>query len=52
MYSYVTQFRTIVLNGSMPEPKLIIYGIGVAISVLIFGTWSFYKSQDKFILYI
>ena len=52
MYSYVTQFRTIVLNGYMPEPKLIIYGIGVAVCVLMFGTWSFYKTQDKFILYI
>ena len=52
MYSYVTQFRTVVLYARMPDEKLIIYGIGVALIMLLFGTWSFYKTQDKFILYI
>lgn len=52
MYSYVTQFRTVVLYARMPDAKLIIYGTGVALIMLLFGTWSFYKTQDKFILYI
>lgn len=52
MYSYITQFRTVVLEACMPDAKLIIYGTGVALGVLLFGTWSFYKTQDNFILYI
>lgn len=52
MYSYVTQFRLIVLSGVFPDAKWIIYGFGVAIASLIIGSIVFSKTQDKFILYI
>lgn len=52
LYSYVTQFRTIVLEGCFPDPRLILYGFGVAFAVLTIGTIVFFKNQDKFILYI
>lgn len=52
MYGYITQFRTVVLYARMPEARMILYGTAVALLMLLLGTWSFYKTQDKFILYI
>ena len=52
MYSYITQFRTIVLYQTMPDPRLIVYGFAISFAVLVIGTASFMKNQDRFILYI
>lgn len=52
LYAYITQFRTIVLDGTCPDMRLIIYGFIVSFIMVGFGTWVFMKSQDKFILYI
>ena len=52
LYSYITQFRTIVLDGALPDPRLIIYGYVVSLLALLVGTMVFFRSQDKFILYI
>lgn len=52
LYSYITQFRSIVLDGVFPDVRLIIYGFGVAGLSLIIGSIIFLKKQDKFILYI
>ncbi len=52
LYSYITQFRTIVLEGLFPDTRLIIYGFVVAFASLLIGTWVFMKNQDRFILYI
>lgn len=52
MYHYINQFRTLVLEHCMPSMETFVYGFAVAIVFLIFGTWSFQKNQDKFILYI
>lgn len=52
LYSYITQFRMIVLDGCFPDLRLIVYGFVVAFIMLIVGTFIFFKNQDKFILYI
>ena len=52
IYFYVTQFRTIVLEQSMPELELIAGGVLVSFVMLIFGTLCFLKNQDRFILFI
>lgn len=52
LYSYITQFRTIVLEGVFPDPRLIFYGCVVATASLVAGCIIFLKNQDKFILYI
>ena len=52
LYSYITQFREIVLNNTFPDIRLIIYGCIVSIISLIVGIFVFIKKQDKFILYI
>lgn len=52
MYHYITQFRTVVLTSALPTLDTIVYGFGVAFGVLILGTWSFFRAQDRFILYI
>lgn len=52
LYSYITQFRTIVLYGVFPDYKLVLYGFIVAVVSLIIGSLCFLYQQDKFILYI
>ncbi len=52
LYSYIQQFRMIVLEGLAPDMRLVFYGFVVALGTLILGTLIFFKSQDKFILYI
>ncbi len=52
IYAYITQFRQIVLYGVFPDPRLIIYGFAMALLMMLLGTWSFLRSQDRFILYI
>ena len=52
LYSYITQFRTIVLDGAFPDMRLIVYGVVVAGLSLAIGLFVFLKKQDKFILYI
>lgn len=52
LYSYIQQFRTIVLASSCPDPRLVIYGFIVAVVMLFLGTVFFIRTQDSFILYI
>lgn len=52
MYHYVTQFRTLVLEQSIPDIGTLVYGFVLAFVFLLLGTCSFLKNQDKFILYI
>ena len=52
MYSYITQFRVIALQGVFPGWKLIAVGLFWAFFFLLFGVWRFWKNQDRFILYI
>lgn len=52
MYHYITQFRTLVLYQKLPDAGTLLYGTGLAVLFVIWGTWSFLRSQDRFILYI
>lgn len=52
LYSYITQFRTIVLESVCPDMRLVAYGFCVAFLMMGFGSLVFMKSQDRFILYI
>ena len=52
LYSYITQFRTVVLMQQLPELGMILQGIIIAMAVLVLGTVCFMKNQDRFILYI
>lgn len=52
MYFYIAQFRQVVLENRMPDVNLILAGFVAAGIALLVGTWSFLKTQDKFILYI
>lgn len=52
LYSYITQFRTIVLESAFPDYRLIAYGFIVSFVSLLIGTIVFMKKQDRFILYI
>lgn len=52
LYSYITQFRMIVLEQILPDPRLICYGFGISFLMLVIGTVCFIKNQDRFILYI
>ena len=52
MYSYISQFRSIILYGQMPQWDVVVRGCSASIIVMIIGIWSFKKTQDEFILYI
>ncbi|MFA6845369.1 MAG: ABC transporter permease [Sphaerochaetaceae bacterium] len=52
LYSYMTQFRDYVLYGQIPSAHLVLLGCGWSLFFLILGAATFYKAQDKFILYI
>lgn len=52
LYSYITQFRTIVLECMLPDIRLVLYGFMVSFVMMGVGTLVFLKTQDKFILYI
>lgn len=52
MYTYITQFRDVVLNGQLPGYMLQLSGWGFALAALAIGTLVFSKNQNKFILYI
>lgn len=52
MYFYIGQFRDLVYYGRMPGHIIIMAGCSCAVLMLVFGLWSFMRSQDKFILYI
>lgn len=52
MYSYIAQFRMLVLENQMPSFDMIMDGCLIAVVILGIGLYSFFKTQDKFILYI
>lgn len=52
MCNYITQFRTIVLQGQLPDVGSVLIGFGIGVVFMFIGTWCFFKNQDKFILYI
>jgi len=52
LYHIVRAFRTILINGTSPEPKALLYCVIASVVPLVIGIWVFRKSQDKFILYI
>lgn len=52
MYLYIEQFRDIILYGCLPDIKLVLKGIIVAVIFFEIGIITFLKKQKKFILYI
>ena len=52
LYAFIAQFRTIALEASFPDLKLILHGFLVSVLMLVFGAWRFARNQDRFILYI
>lgn len=52
MFSYIDQFRQVILNAQFPELNSTLLGSFFALATLILGSWYFNKKQDEFILYI
>lgn len=52
MYYYVNYFRSLVLEGKFPDIETNIICFLIGIVTLIAGLFTFYKSQDRFILHI
>ena len=52
MYSYITQFRDLVLIGQIPGYRVVLAGVIYAILIFAIGFFTFKKNQNKFILYI
>ena len=52
MYQYVTFFRTLVLDATMPSLEQFLFCIGYAVGFLALGTLVFRALKKKFILYV
>ena len=52
LYIYVTIARTLVLDGKLPDPTLLIAGLCFSVLTLITGAVIFREKKKKFILYI
>lgn len=52
MYYYVKFFRSLVLENVYPDLYLNLICFGIGFITLLIGLVTFYKSQDKFILYL
>lgn len=52
MYFYIGQFRALIHAGTLPEIYLVVSGVIAAIVMLGIGMWTFFRSKDRFILYI
>jgi lipopolysaccharide transport system permease protein len=52
MYCYIQQARLMFISHAFPSTLLIVRGCVEAVLILIVGVWSFYKTQDKFILHL
>jgi len=52
MYFYIAQFRAIIHQGTLPDMWFVLAGIVAAFLSLVAGTLFFFKSKDRFILYI
>jgi len=52
LYFYIQQTRMIFLQNVLPSADLVLRGGLTAVVLLALGLLSFYKTQDKFILYI
>lgn len=52
MYCFITYFRQIVLEGTIPNIGLNMICMLYALLALIIGTIVFYRNQDKFILHL
>lgn len=52
MYHYVNYFRQLVLEGQVPGLAENVLCLSIGIVSMLIGLFTFYKSQDKFILHI
>lgn len=52
LYHYISYFRLLIREGTLPTLKLNVYCFGMGIAMLGIGLYVFWKKQDKFILYI
>lgn len=52
MYYFVTCFRSLIMEGIVPETIIFIKCFGYAIIMLIIGVLMFKRTQDKFILHL
>jgi len=52
LYYFLRSARSCVLDGVPPEPFLYFQCLMIALGALLLGALVFYKSQDKFVLYL
>lgn len=52
LYHIIRVFRIILIDGASPEPKAYLLCLLASAVPLVLGVWVFYKSQEKFVLYL
>lgn len=52
LYYYVSQMRSLIYQGQLPQLRYILCGCSAALIMLFIGADTFQKSKDRFILYL
>lgn len=52
LYYYVSQFRSLIYYGELPDARMFVGGWIMAFLMLVIGVYFFQRSKNKFILYI
>ncbi len=52
VYIYITQFRDLVMNHTLPSERILMYGTVYAILTMALGIVTFKEREDRFFLYI
>ena len=52
LYHFLKNARLCILNGISPEPAVYVQCIAIALAALLMGALVFYKTQDRFVLYL
>ena len=52
MYVYISMFRSLLIDGVIPQAGIFIEGTVVALGMFALGLFVFKKMEDRFILYI
>ena len=52
LYYYVTQMRSLIYLGQLPQMKYVLAGCAAALFMLFIGAYTFQRSKDRFILYL
>lgn len=52
LYQFITVFRSLLIQGVVPQPEMLITASLMAVVTLALGIWTFSRNQNRFVLYL